>query len=185
MAGDHVGIYLAPAARVDRVREDVAHRRIEHGRKVEGGQIDDNQIGLLASFERADLVPRAECGAVSGMAAVALVTLAKARVGQAIAAASMALQAILGMTCDPVANRVEVPRLGKNVLAASNALACANMALADYDPVIPPDEVIETMDRVGKSLPRELRCTALGGLAVTKTSGEIAKRLAQTGHRGS
>ena len=89
----------------------------------------------------------------------------------------MALQNILGMICDPVANRVEVPCLGKNVLAASNALACANMALADYDPVIPLDEVIETMDRVGKALPRELRCTALGGLSVTRTSREIELKL--------
>jgi len=101
----------------------------------------------------------------------------KGTAGQAVAAASMALQNILGMTCDPVANRVEVPCLGKNVMAASNALACANMALADYDPVIPLDEVIETMDRVGKSLPRELRCTALGGLSVTRTSRTIEAKL--------
>jgi L-serine dehydratase len=96
---------------------------------------------------------QAECGAGSGMAAAALVTLAGGSTQQGINAASMALQNILGMICDPVANRVEVPCLGKNVMAASNALACANMALADYDPVIPLDEVIQTMDAVGKMLP--------------------------------
>jgi L-serine dehydratase len=121
---------------------------------------------------------QAECGAGSGMAAAALVTLAGGSTRQAIAAASMALQNILGMICDPVANRVEVPCLGKNVLAASNALACANMALADFDPVIPLDEVIATMAQVGPSLPHELRCTALGGLSITPTSREIEKRLA-------
>ncbi len=120
---------------------------------------------------------QAECGAGSGMAAAALVTLAGGSTQQAINAASMALQNILGMICDPVANRVEVPCLGKNVMAASNALACANMALADYDPVIPLDEVIKTMDEVGKMLPSALRCTALGGLSITKTSQEIEKRL--------
>jgi L-serine dehydratase len=120
---------------------------------------------------------QAECGAGSGMAAAALVCLAKGSVQQALNAASMALQNILGMICDPVANRVEVPCLGKNVMAASNALACANMALANYDAVIPLDEVIETMDRVGKSLPVELRCTALGGLSITPTSRAIEKRL--------
>jgi L-serine dehydratase len=120
---------------------------------------------------------QAECGAGSGMAAAALVTLAGGTARQALAAASMALQNVLGMICDPVANRVEVPCLGKNVMAASNALACANMALADYDSVIPLDEVIEAMDRVGKALPRELRCTALGGLSVTPTSLEIEERL--------
>jgi len=120
---------------------------------------------------------QAECGSGSGMAAAALVTLANGTLKQSVDAASMALQNTLGMVCDPVANRVEVPCLGKNVMAASNALACANMALADYDAVIPLDEVIETMDRVGKSIPHELRCTALGGLSKTKTSKEIEKRL--------
>jgi L-serine dehydratase len=124
---------------------------------------------------------QAECGSASGMAAAALVSLAKGSVQQALDAASMALQNILGMVCDPVANRVEVPCLGKNVLAASNALACANMALANYDAVIPLDEVIETMDRVGKSLPAELRCTALGGLSITPTSKNIERRLAKNG----
>jgi L-serine dehydratase len=120
---------------------------------------------------------QAECGSGSGMAAAALVTLANGTLKQSVDAASMALQNTVGMVCDPVANRVEVPCLGKNVMAASNALACANMALADYDVVIPLDEVIETLDRVGKSIPHELRCTALGGLSITRTSKEIEQRL--------
>jgi L-serine dehydratase len=120
---------------------------------------------------------QAECGAASGMAAAALVSLGGGTTEQAVAAASMALQNSFGMVCDPVANRVEVPCLGKNVMAASNALACANMALASYDPVIPLDEVIEAMDSVGRSLPYQLRCTALGGLSVTKTSKDIEASL--------
>jgi len=123
---------------------------------------------------------QAECGAGSGMAAAALVSLAGGSTQQGINAASMALQNTLGMICDPVGKRVEVPCLGKNVMAASNALACANMALADYDPVIPLDEVIQTMDEVGKMLPSALRCTGHGGLSITTTSKEIEKRLAQT-----
>ncbi len=119
----------------------------------------------------------AECGAGSGMAAAALVTLAGGSARRAIDAASLAIQNVLGLICDPVANRVEVPCLGRNVLAASNALACANMVLAGYDAVVPLDEVIETMDRVGKSLPAELRCTALGGLSITPASRAIARRL--------
>jgi hypothetical protein len=96
----------------------------------------------------------------------------------AVAGASMALQNSLGMICDPVANRVEVPCLGKNVMAASNAVSCTNMALAGYDPVIPLDEIIRTMDDVGKSIPSKLRCTALGGLSVTETSKKIKGKLA-------
>jgi L-serine dehydratase len=65
------------------------------------------------------------------------------------------------------------------VLAASNALACANMALGGFDAVIPLDEVIETMLRVGQSLPAALRCTALGGLSITPTSKAIEERLSR------
>lgn len=36
------------------------------------------------------------------------------------------------MTCDTLANRVDAPCLGKNVMAATNALACSTMALANY-----------------------------------------------------
>ncbi len=120
---------------------------------------------------------QAECGAGSGMAAAGLVTLMGGAAEIATAAASMALQNSLGMICDPVANRVEVPCLGKNVMAASNAVTCANMALAGYDSVIPLDEVIRTMDDVGKKIPCELRCTALGGLSVTETSKRIHEKL--------
>lgn len=120
---------------------------------------------------------QAECGSGSGMAAAAIVELAKGNLHQALSASSLALQNSLGMICDPVANRVEAPCLGRNIMAASNALSCANMALADYDALIPLDEVIETMDAVGKSIAHELRCTGLGGLAITKASQAIEARL--------
>jgi len=121
---------------------------------------------------------QAECGSAACMAAAALVTLARGNTSQSVAAASMALQSSLGLACTPVANRVEAPCLANNAVAASNALACANMALADYDPVIPLDEAIAAADQVGRSLPRELRCTALGGLSITDTSRKLQKRLA-------
>jgi L-serine dehydratase len=121
---------------------------------------------------------QAEGGSAASMAAAALVDMAGGTLAQSVAAASMAFQSMLGLICDPIANRVEAPCLGKNVMAASNALACANMALADYDPVIPLDEVIETAKRVAGQMPRELRCTALGGLSITPSSKAIEQRLA-------
>ncbi len=120
---------------------------------------------------------QAEGGSAACMAAAALVDMAGGTLAQSVAAASMALQNMLGLSCDPIANRVEAPCLGKNVMAASNALSCANMALADFDPLIPLDEVIETAGRVGDQLPRELRCTGLGGLSITPTSKLIEQKL--------
>ncbi|HEY6955502.1 MAG TPA: L-serine ammonia-lyase, iron-sulfur-dependent, subunit alpha [Flavisolibacter sp.] len=119
----------------------------------------------------------AETGAGSGMAAAALVFLAKGNLQQSLAAASMSLQNSLGLICDPIGNRVEAPCLGRNVMAASNAVSSANMALANYDHLIPLDEVIETMKSVGDQIHHTLRCTNLGGLSVTKTAQKIEESL--------
>ena len=119
----------------------------------------------------------AECGSGCGMAAAGIVVLKDGSLEQSLAAASMALQTSLGMVCDTIADRVEAPCLNRNVMAASNALSCANMALANYNHLIPLDEVIETMKKVGDAIPHTLRCTGLGGLAITKTAKEIEARL--------
>jgi len=62
-------------------------------------------------------------------------------------------------------------------MAASNAIISANMALAGVEHVIPLDEVIKTLYRVGLAIPSELRCTGLGGLSVTKTAQRIENNL--------
>lgn len=121
---------------------------------------------------------QAEGGSAASMAAAALVTLANGSLNQSVAASSMAFQSMIGLICDPIANRVEAPCLGKNVMAAANALSCANMALAGYDPLIPLDEVIETAKQVAKQMPREVRCTNLGGLSITPTAKAIEEKLA-------
>ena len=87
---------------------------------------------------------------------------------------------MLGLVCDPVAGRVEAPCLGRNVAGAANALCCANMALAGYDHLIPLDEVLDAHRRISQDMPRELRCTALGGLSITPTSKAIEARLRGT-----
>lgn len=117
-----------------------------------------------------------ECGAGSGMAAAAVAQMLGGTVRQCLDAAAMALQNVTGLACDPVANRVEVPCLGKNVMGASNALAAANMALAGFDAVVPLDQVISAIYDIGTKLPLELRCT-FGGLGKTAASLEIRKKL--------
>ena len=62
--------------------------------------------------------------------------------------------------------------------ASSSHLSCANMAPAGFDPVIPFDEVVDAARRVADRMPRELRCTSLGGLATTNTAIRIQTRLA-------
>ncbi|MGN0423497.1 MAG: L-serine ammonia-lyase, iron-sulfur-dependent, subunit alpha [Lachnospiraceae bacterium] len=116
-----------------------------------------------------------ECGAGSGMAAAAVIQMMGGTIKQCMDAASVALQNITGLACDPVGNRVEVPCLGKNIMGGSNAISSANMILAGYDKVIPLDETIQAIYEIGLSLPLELRCT-FGGLGKTKTALEILKK---------
>ena len=118
-----------------------------------------------------------ECGAASGMAAAALVELSGGDAITAINAGSMALQNMLGLICDPVADRVEIPCLGKNIMASLNALAAANMVMAGYDHVIPAREVIRVMKDVGESMDHRYRCTCKGGLSVTPTAQKIYRRI--------
>jgi L-serine dehydratase len=136
-------------------------------------------IAHKATFAAEEIGCQAETGAGAGMAAAGLVQLMGGSVEQALAAASIALQNEIGLVCDPVANRVEVPCLGKNVMAGMNAIASANMVMAGVNQVIPFDEVVEAMDKSGRMLPRELCCTGLGGLSVTPTSKKIEEMLAK------
>ncbi len=118
-----------------------------------------------------------EYGSGGSMAAAALVYLAKGSIAQSIAAASMVLQSTLGTTCTPIANRVEAPCLGNNVMAATIAISFANMAIAGYEELIPLDEVIQTMYTIGKGIPHEFKCTNIGGLCATKTAKILEAKL--------
>jgi len=119
----------------------------------------------------------AETGSGGGMAAAGIVVLNNGTLEQSLAAASMALQNSLGIICDPIGNRVEAPCLGRNVMAASNAISSANMAISNYNALIPLDEVIETMKEVGDQIHHTLRCTNLGGLSITSTAKKIEAQL--------
>ena len=91
----------------------------------------------------------------------------------------MAIQNMIGLVCDPVADRVEVPCLGKNISAAMNALSSATMAVAGFNAVIPLGEVIETVSRVSAQMPTCVKCTGKGGLAITKTAFDLKVILAK------
>jgi L-serine dehydratase len=118
-----------------------------------------------------------ECGAASGMAAAGIAQLMGGTAEQALGAASMAIQNMIGLICDPVADRVEVPCLGKNISAAVNAYSSAIMAVSGFEAVIPLDEVIETVSRVSKTMPECLKCTGKGGLAITETALKLKNKL--------
>ena len=52
---------------------------------------------------------------------------------------------------------------------AVHAITASEMALMNIESQIPPDEVIEAMNNIGRAMPAALRETSDGGLAVTPT----------------
>ncbi|MBO5649991.1 MAG: L-serine ammonia-lyase, iron-sulfur-dependent, subunit alpha [Selenomonas sp.] len=120
---------------------------------------------------------QAECGTAAGMAAAALVELAGGSPKQIGNAVALSIKNLLGLVCDPVAGLVEVPCVKRNGFAVIEAMLAADMSMAGIDSVIPVDEVIDAMNRIGKALPKSLRETSEGGLATTATAREIEKRI--------
>ena len=117
-----------------------------------------------------------ETGVCSAMAAAALVEMAGGAPEQAEHAASFALQAAVGLPCDPIPGGFEQPCLSRIVAAVTQAIAFADLALAGSDAVLPFHEVLEVADRVGRSLAPELRCTSNGGCCATPTGRRLAQR---------
>lgn len=120
---------------------------------------------------------QAEVGSASAMAASAITELMGGSPLACLDAASTALINVLGMVCDPIAGLVEAPCQKRNGLGVSNAFISAEMSLSNIRSLIPFDEAVQTMYQVGRGMPEELRETAMGGAAATKTGCELCKRI--------
>ena len=103
------------------------------------------------------------------MAASALVEMNGGTPEMCLEAATFALSNLLGLVCDPIAGLVESPCQSRNAIGVANAITAAEMVLAGVTQPIPFDEMSDAMLRVGRSLPFELRETAMGGCAGTPT----------------
>jgi len=104
-----------------------------------------------------------EAGVCGAMAAAALVEMVGGPPAAAENAASLALQAFIGMPCDPMPGGLSQPCRSRIMAATCMAHVFADMALAGHDAVLPLHEAIDVADAVGRSLPPELLCTSAGG----------------------
>ena len=123
---------------------------------------------------------QAEIGSASAMAAGGVTYLLGGGADEIANAAALALKNLLGLACDPVAGLVEVPCVKRNVMGAVNAMTFADMTMAGIFSKIPPDEVIDAMRSIGRSMNEDIRETGKGGLAGTPTGVEIRDRMAGT-----
>ena len=113
---------------------------------------------------------QAEIGSASAMAAAGLTFLQGGDSLQIVNSSALALKSMLGLACDPVCGLVEVPCIKRNVAGAMNAITAAQMSMAGIKSVISPDEVIDSMQRIGAAMPSSLKETAREGLCLLYTS---------------
>lgn len=137
------------------------------------GLVNASAIGYLlmrnASVSGAEAGCQAEVGAASAMAASAIVEIMGGTPEMCLDAATFALSNLLGLVCDPIAGLVESPCQSRNAIGVANAITSAELVLSGVKHYIPFDEMADAMLRVGRSLPFELRETAMGGCAGTPT----------------
>ena len=113
---------------------------------------------------------QAEIGSASAMAAGALAFLQGGDSSAIINAATLSLKNFLGLVCDPVAGLVEVPCIKRNSYGAVNAVTSAQLSLAGIKSAIAPDDVVDSMRRIGNQLPASLKETSCGGLAIPESA---------------
>jgi L-serine dehydratase len=138
-------------------------------------------IGMIiaknATISGAEGGCQAEVGSASAMASAAIVEMMGGTPEMALNAAAIVIKNILGLVCDPIAGLVEAPCAKRNASGAISALSVADMVMSGVKSIIPFDDVVLAMYRVGKQMPCELRETALGGLADTPSGIELRKRI--------
>jgi len=136
-----------------------------------------NVIAAKATLSGAAGGCQAEIGSAAAMGAGALAYLSGGDAETVDSAAALVLKSLLGLVCDPVGGYVEAPCVKRNAIAVTAAISAAELALSGVTSVIPFDETVDAMRRVGQTLPMELRETGLGGLAATRTAKQLVDRI--------
>lgn len=149
--------------------------------KILEGLFAASSVGMIiaqnATLAGAEGGCQAECGSAAAMSSAAVVEMMGGTPEMSLDAAAIVIKNILGLVCDPIAGLVEVPCAKRNVAGAVSALTTADLVMAGVNSKIPFDDTVEAMYKVGRQLPSELRETAMGGLAITKTGIELNKKV--------
>ena len=138
-------------------------------------------IGMILSIRGTFAAEVAGCqveiGASGAMAAAGVVDAVGGNAQQACDAAAIGFQNTMGTVCDLLHGMVEIPCHTRNGAAAAGAFVNADLILGGYTNYIPLDETIDAVYAVGLAMPKELRCTSKGGLAVTPSAMALKPKL--------
>lgn len=134
-------------------------------------------IAKNATLSGAEGGCQAECGSAAAMGAAAVVEMMGGTPEMALNAGAVVIKNVLGLVCDPIAGLVEAPCAKRNVSGAVSALTAADLIMSGVKSIIPFDDAVLAMYRVGRQMPCELRETAMGGLAATPTGIKLMKKV--------
>ena len=128
-------------------------------------------IGILykenASISGAEVGCQGEVGVACSMAAAGLAAVMGGSPAQVENAAEIGMEHNLGLTCDPVGGRVQIPCIERNAMGSVKALNAARMAMrGDGTHFVSLDQVIKTMRDTGRDMMTKYKETSRGGLAV-------------------
>ena len=130
------------------------------------GGLIGNLVKTNASISGAECGCQAEIGTACSMAAAALCELFGMGLGQIEYAAEVAMEHMLGLTCDPVCGLVQIPCIERNAIAAMRAINALSLAnFLSNTRRVSFDTVVATMYRTGKDISARYRETSQGGLA--------------------
>jgi L-serine dehydratase len=145
------------------------------GKRILDAMLAATAIGFLvkhnASISGAEAGCMGEVGTASGMAAALISYGSGYGIDVLEAAAEIALEHHLGMTCDPVGGYVQIPCIERNAVGAVKAYN-AYLLASSGDPLnqkVTLDQVIKTMRETGRDMSKKYKETSQGGLALNMT----------------
>ncbi len=143
--------------------------------RLREGMIAAATIGFLikqnASISGAEMGCMGEIGSAAAMAAAMLTYCTESNLEQMEAAAEIAIEHHLGMTCDPIGGYVQIPCIERNAMGAIKAYNAFLLATAGNinDQKISLDSVIKVMRATGRDMSKRYKETSKAGLALSMT----------------
>lgn len=134
-------------------------------------------IASISTFSAAEAGCQAEVGASTAMAAAGISEIRGLSASACVQSSALALKNMLGLACDPIGGLVEVPCVKRNAIGVVHAMTASDMSFAGVKSVVPFDEVVMAMNNISKNMNENIRETAKGGLAISKTGKKITERL--------
>ncbi|WP_114087337.1 L-serine ammonia-lyase, iron-sulfur-dependent, subunit alpha [Thalassospira profundimaris] len=177
-------VVAAPTAGSAGVVPGTLYALVRHGIDLQGAADALQVMALIGAVFAARGTFAAECGGCSvetgasaAMAAAGVVQAFGGTAAQCFDAASMCLMNTLGLVCDPVGGDVEIPCHARNVAGVSHAYSSAMAVMAGFDAVLGFDELVDQTVKIGNMMHPDLRCTARGGCAATKTAHRLVEQV--------